>query len=379
MRGTFRQVTSRRESPSDGSAFDGVKKAHDLEPGTTLVLADLEGAGRIVRLWLTLPLLGQRDALHNVVLRMLWDGEAEPSVEVPLGEFFGAAFGAPKRVVSSFVVQEGGAFLSRFVMPFNTAARIELRNDGRRRVRQVFFQVGYLEEPVRDEPLPTLHAQFRRKRVAAGDPAVEVLTARGTGRLVGVNVAIENRSWWLKPPISHIVLPRGFGLGLLEGWETIIVDDDVEHALVGTGAEDYFLSGFYFAGAPFCTPTHGCTHRSFFSGRMAAYRFHEDDPVPFTTSLSFVFDHGLKNQMAGEYSSTAYWYQVEPHAAFPPLPDVEARQYSSAWVNPVQWLVVGILALTLVAVLAYAWAAAGQHGAAADLALPRFAQSGPGS
>ena len=87
---------------------------------------------------------------------------------------------------------------------------------------------------------------------------------------------------------------------------------------------------------------------------------------------------GPPTPLASE-AHTAYWYQVEPHAAFPPLPDVEARQHSSAWVNPMQWLVVGILALTLVAVLAYAWAAAGQHGAAADLALSRFAQSGPGS
>jgi Protein of unknown function (DUF2961) len=171
---------------------------------------------------------------------------------------------------------------------------------------------------------------------------------------VGLNVSMQNQSWWLRPPVSHIALPRGFGLGLLEGWETIIVDGDASNALVGTGAEDYFSSGFYFSGAPFCTPTHGCTHRSFLTGRVAAYRFHDQDAIPFETSLVFVLDHGLKNQMAGTYTSTAYWYQTEPHGDFPPLPDVDARRPPTPWINPVQWMVISMVVLAMASALAYA-------------------------
>src|SRR5687768_10747812 len=90
---SYRLVSSR-------GLTQGTRKDVDIAPGETLTLCRLEGAGRIVRFWLTLPLLGQRFALKDAVIRMRWDGEADPSVEVPLGDFFGAAFGKAVRLVS---------------------------------------------------------------------------------------------------------------------------------------------------------------------------------------------------------------------------------------------------------------------------------------
>src|SRR6266496_2752720 len=154
---------------------------------------------------------------------------------------------------------------------------------------------------------------------------------------------IENRAWWLTPPFRDIPLPRGFGLGVLEGWESITVDDDRSSVVAGTGTEDYFSGGFYFKDVPFSTPTHGCTKRSFFTGRVSAYRFHVDDPIYFSKSIEIAFDHGLKNSMAADYSGVAYWYQDEPHVPLPPLPDANGRRLRFPWTNVSQWLVLVVL------------------------------------
>jgi hypothetical protein len=317
-----------------------------------LELCRIEGRGRIVRLWMTLPVLGRGAVLKDAVLRMYWDGEAAPSVEVPLGDFFGAAFGRPVHLVSERLVVAGGAYLCRFSLPFNERAIIEITNESHRAIRNVFFQIGYYLEPARSGRAPTLHAQLRReRRTRDGEPFV-ALEAAGEGWLAGLRLDAENRTWWLRPPLAEIVLPRGFGLGLLEGWETIVVDGDRAAPITGTGMEDYFSGGFYFKGAPFCTPTHGCTRRSFFTGRVSAYRFHIDDPIPFARSLEVMLDHGLDNTMAGDYSSVAYWYQHEPHRPFPELPPARDRRPGVPWVSPAQWLLVAAIVCTLATALA---------------------------
>ena len=334
----YRLVTS-RGIPSHGSSVDEApRKDVDIAPGQTLRLCELEGPGTIVRFWLTLPVWGQGMVLKTTVLRMYWDGEATPSVEAPLGDFFGAAFGEPVNLVSSRLVLAGGAYLCRFEMPFHTKAIIEVHNESPRALRSLFFQVGYYHEPARAERTATFHAQFRCERPTLPGVPFTVLKARGRGSFVGLRMDVQNREWWLKRPLRDIPVPRGFGLGCLEGWETIVIDGQETSPLTGTGTEDYFSAGFYFKGAPFCTPTHGCTKRSFFTGRASAYRFHVDDPIDFGESLDFSMDHGLKSSMAADYSSVAYWYQDEPHAPFPPLPSPQDRLPSFPWINPLQWL-----------------------------------------
>ncbi len=189
-----------------------------------------------------------------------------------------------------------------------------------------------------------------------GEPFL-ALHAVGAGRFAGLRVDLQARDWWLKLPLSEIALPRGFGLGILEGWEEIVVDGDRAEALSGTGTEDYFSGGFYFSGGPFCTPTYGCTQRSFFTGRVSAYRFHLDDPIPFSQSLTVTLDHGLANSMTGDYSTVAYWYQREPHAPLQPLPSAAARRPTLAWMNPAQWLLLlaAVVVLLAGATLALAW------------------------
>lgn len=332
----YRLVTSRDLAKAG-------EKHVDVPAGGVLTLAALEGRGRIVRLWLTLPPWGRRHALRDAVLRVFWDAETEPSVEVPLGDFFGAAFGKPQQLISERLLVVGGAYACRFEMPFNEGARVELHNQGSRALRTLFFQIGYYEEAERQEREATFHAQFRSARCRPGEPAFVALEAAGRGHLAGLRLELQNQSWWLKPPLSAIALPRGFGLGLLEGWERVDVDGDAAATWSGTGAEDYFSGGFYFLGGPFCTPSYGCTVRSFWQGRVAAYRLLVDDPISFASGLRVAFDHGLGNSMAGDYSSVAYWYQLEPHAPFLALSNPELRRPRLPWVNPIQWSLLGLL------------------------------------
>jgi hypothetical protein len=317
-------------------AAGATQKQVDIGPRRTLRICQLEGAGRIVRFWMTVPVIGQRHVLKDSVLRIYWDGEAAPSVETPLGDFFGATFGKPRPLMSARLVIAGGGYLSRFSMPFNEGAVVEIENQSARSLRNLFFQIGYYEEPPRAEHEPTLHARFRRENPTHERSSVEVVRAIGHGWFAGLKVDIQNRSWWLRPPLKEIALPRGLGLGLLEGWETVTVDGGPPNS--GTGAEDYFSGGFYFRHGPFWTPTHGCTARSFFTGRASAYRFHLDDPIPFQQSFEMTLDHGLENNMEGDYSLVAYWYQKEPHQPFPELPALRQRRVQAPWVNPLQWL-----------------------------------------
>jgi hypothetical protein len=179
-----------------------------------------------------------------------------------------------------------------------------------------------------------------------------VLEASGQGQFEGLCLDMQCSDWWLKPPVREIALPRGFGLGLLEGWESFAADG--EPPVEGTGAEDYFGGGFYFLGGAFSTPGHGCTRRSFLSGRVSAYRFHLDDPVPFNHSLRFTLDHGFLNSMQGEAASVAYWYQCEPHAPFPARPLPELRSFGP----PVrQWLQWALVAATVTLAGGLVWRA----------------------
>jgi hypothetical protein len=248
-------------------------KSISVAPGERRRLCDLEGPGRIVRIWFTTPILGRRSILRDVICRMYWDGEATPSVECPLGDLFGAAFGLPIPFVSARLVIAGGGCLCRFEMPFNVQAIVEIENQSRAALRDFFFQIGFYREPEPSAGLQTFHAQWRRTCPTALGRPHQALEARGRGRFVGLKLDMQNRSWWLRPPLAAMVIPRGLGIGLLEGWESIRVDGEDAPSIIGTGGEDYFSGGFYFSGGSFHTPTHGATVRSYLLGPAAAWCF----------------------------------------------------------------------------------------------------------
>jgi hypothetical protein len=150
------------------------------------------------------------------------------------------------------------------------------------------------------------HAQFRRTSAARGVP-VTVLEATGRGHYVGTVLAMQP---------AH-----GRSLWYLEGNERVFVDGERSPSVLGTGTEDYFSSGWYFDTGPYSAPYHGAPIKDTASGRISAYRWHIPDPIPFRERLRFTIEHGGTNDTPGtDYTSTAFWYQTHPHAAFPPLP-----------------------------------------------------------
>jgi D-arabinan exo alpha-(1,3)/(1,5)-arabinofuranosidase (non-reducing end) len=210
-----------------------------------------------------------------------------------------------------------------------------------------FFQVQYLELEDQSSPL-RFHAQWRREHPTRSGVPYRVLEATGSGHFAGMHLWMQKSGWWLDParmlgrvqetgsPVSA-VFPEAAGMGMLEGWESIYVDGEETPSIPGTGNEDYFNSGFYFSRGPYSAPHWGCTVRSYLTSRCAAYRFHIADAIPFQRSIVVDMDHGYTNQVQTDYSSVAYWYQVEPHATFPSLPPVAQRLPTPTAQNAMQF------------------------------------------
>ena len=333
--GTTRQVSSygRREREYPGSAGAGLKKCVDLLPGKPLVAADLEGPGLITRIWVTLPPVVNPGALRNIVVRMYWDGEEEPSVSVPLGDLFGATFAHPVQYSSAYLSITSGAYLCLFPMPFRRRARIVLENQGPLAVRLFFFQVTWLDlHRDLDDACLYFHAAWRTSTMARGEAPFTVLDATGHGCYMGCHVDMQGRGFPWKPNPFNWMIPEGFGMGMLEGWERMWIDRDPtdEPDVHGTGGEDYFNGAWYFTSVPCATPTHGVTRRSYARRQVSCYRLHAEMPVSFNERIRVTLDHGLDNALPARYDCAAYWYQSEPHAPLAELPPARDRHPSGA-------------------------------------------------
>lgn len=277
-----------------------------IEPGQRLELFSCDAPGVISSIWMTMSSVDRR-FLRHTILRAYWDGESEPSVEAPIGDFFlqGHRAFAPKPNLASNAFSlllglSSGGFFCFLPMPFNRS-RIEIENVGAEEVQSFYFIIGYYTG-VDTDNMPRFHALWRREReVKAGEPYY-LLKGKGKGHYVGTYLYMRSLS--LKSPIMG-------GLGYLEGNVTVVADGEIAYA--ATGTEDYFLSGWYFAGGPFAAAFHGLLHKEEERGEIAAYRFHVLDPIPFKERIEVYAPHGEFNEVEADYSSVAYWYQLEPH------------------------------------------------------------------
>jgi hypothetical protein len=276
------------------------------------VLADISGAGRITRIWITIA-SPDLYILRNCVLRMYWDGEDAPSVESPVGDFFGVGFANYKHYTSIPLGMSSGGLYSYFPMPFSKGARIEIENQSSKKINALYYNIGYNKNaaPENDAETGRFHARWRHEKTLPGSNYT-ILEAEGSGHYVGCNLSMQGR----KP----------FSFWFLEGDEMIYVDGE-QHppAIHGTGTEDYFNSGWYFINGAFAGPYHGLTIKDPVRSRISAYRFHVNDPIPFKKRIRATIEHGGINDAPGsDYSSVAYWYQTEPHkpmGSFPPAED----------------------------------------------------------
>jgi len=287
----------------------GASDYFPLEPGQTATILDVQGPGRIVRLWFTVATKDPHWG-RSLVLRAYWDGEQEPSVQVPLGDFFTGPFGEYRENPALLVGMSAQACYAFLPMPFAQHARLEVTKEGDLRIDKFFYQIGYQ----RLEALPPdtlyFHAAYRQQELKRGDPPFTVAEIHGRGRFLGCSVSMRG---------------AGFEPGFLEGDEVFYVDNPNAPAFVGTGVEDYFNCAWYFKGGPVTAPLHGCTLKDDANLRYGAYRFHTDDAPVFQAYFKMTLGHGEKDEEEASYSAVSYWYQREPHAPLPPLPVIAER------------------------------------------------------
>lgn len=308
-----------------------------LEPGQTTTLLDGAGPGVITHLWFTID-SDEEFHLKKLVLRAYWDGEVEPSVEVPIGDFFGLGLGEYFLYQSALTtVASIRALNAYFPMPFAKSARVTLSNEGKRLVNSLYHNIDYVALQELPAGLGYFHAQYRQATPCRGwtdewmknnEPLVNdkknlngegnyvFLEAQGHGHFIGVTHAIlQNQDGW----------PG-------EGDEMIFVDGQPEPVINGTGTEDYYNGAWDFGGIDEPRPF-GYLHSGAplmvdperVGGRYCLYRWHLESPIAFQKSIRVTIEHGHANHRSDNFFTTAYWYQTEPHTAFPSLARVETR------------------------------------------------------
>lgn len=334
----------RRERSSSYDSKGGNRDWWVIAPGASAAIADIQGAGCVKHIWMT---VGSEELAfpRQIVLRAFWDGEALPSVECPLGDFFGIGHGIIKNFWSAplqMSPQDGRAFNCWFPMPFAQSARVEVQNECSGEIN-LYFYVDYERYDRLEDGLGCFHAQWRRENPTIGfgertrrfaqdnaymwevwnTPNLDgagnyvILEARGKGHYVGCHLDIdcfqrEKNDW--------------YG----EGDDMIFIDGESwPPRLHGTGTEDYFNTAFC-PHEEYNSPYHGVTVCSGdlewpWRGKNSVYRYHIEDPIYFEKSIRVTIEHGHANSLSNDYSSTAYWYQTEPHLPFPPFPAVKDR------------------------------------------------------
>lgn len=338
-----RDYSSERISSYDatGANDDGNWK-NKIKPGDTRTIGEVAGPGIIKHIWITIA-SNEPHHLKKIVLRMYWDGEKTPSVEAPIGDFFGLGLGKYFLYESKFLsVGSQRALNSSFEMPFKKAAKITVTNEGEQAIDAFYYNIDWEKHKSLPENVAYFHAQYRQATPAKGwttnwkyngDPEINnkenvsgegnyvILEAEGKGHFIGVTHSIiQNQGdWWG------------------EGDEMIFIDGSQKPQIHGTGAEDYYLGAWCYGGcgiSPFGhaqptfayseygNPQNGGDDRG---AQWTVYRYHSESPVVFNKSIKMTIEHGHANHRSDNYYTVAYWYQLEPHAPFPALPPVKER------------------------------------------------------
>jgi len=331
--------------PGAGGQTNGGRKGRPCHwpflIGETVVLLDAKGPGIVRHIWLTVSGM-KPSVLRNLILRIYWDGQATPSVEVPLGDFFGVSHGLQSSLEGTPVgMQSARGFNCWIPMPFRQHARITVENDTGERVEMLFYQVDFTIEDELPRALGYFHAQFRRANPCALRQDYVILSGIERpgvylGTVIGVR-SLFRAGWWG------------------EGEVKFFLDDDTRYPTIcGTGLEDYIGSAWGLSRV--VTSRQGAPHVDNEGGYYSLYRFHLDDPIRFrrlqqvtVQQIGFGEREAARAHFGADYhehpaagaqpngstvymersddwSSVAYWYQELPTAPFPPFPDRALRQ-----------------------------------------------------
>ncbi|MCR4411931.1 MAG: DUF2961 domain-containing protein [Thermoguttaceae bacterium] len=282
----------------------------NIEPGETVQLCDIEGPGTIRHLWITTH--HDPVTLRSLVIRAWWEGQEHPSIECPLGDFFGFAHG--KVMPYHSAVHSVGARAGMNIwlpMPFTKRARFAFTNESPKQV-PLFYQLTYTVGDKHPDDVGRLHVLFRRENPTTTKKDFELLPRRTQkGRYVGAVIGIRNLhpgQWWG------------------EGEIKVYMDGDKDlPTIVGTGSEDYVGLSWGIQQTPFLY--NGCSldQKNF----VSMYRWHLPDPIAWQKEARITIQQiAWKNGLAeteDDWSTATFWYEPAPSAPLPPMPDLKAR------------------------------------------------------
>ncbi len=326
------------------SSWDKRGKNYDwiqVKSKETKILAEIEGPGIIKHIYFTSVLIDPLD-FRRAIIRIYWDHEAHPSVEVPLGDFFGVS-NCRLRLLNSLMITINRGILGSyglnnyFSMPFSRHAKIEIENQGPSLLGGYISAFWYhIDYEQLNDPLPQdmgyFHAFWNREKLTeisedvpsdkknvrqwsgrnkTGKDNYMILETEGDGQLAGLLLNIDN------------IAGGWYG----EGDDMIFIDDDTwPPSIHGTGTEEIFGGGaspaLEFAGL--YTGFHLVENFNY-SGNNGMYRWYVHDPIRFKKKIRWTIEHGHANNFENDYSSVAFWYQKEPHVKFRPIPKLEDR------------------------------------------------------
>jgi len=334
-------ATSHRISSYDRAG--GNQDCISVDPGATHTIAEIEGAGIVKHIWITMS-SGDPDLRRNLVLRAYWDGQAHPSIESPIGDFFGQGWGKKYNFISlplAAAPAGGNALVCYFPMPFGNGARFSIENQSEFRLDSFYYYIDYEAHASIPEDMGRFHAWYHQELTqpegqtdgdgVGGDIENEwsvfgkfpnnptdannylFCEIEGQGHFVGVNYYVNSPS------------PIWYG----EGDDMFLVDGQAwPGSAHGTGTEDYFNQS-WCPDDHYCHPYFGTAYapgrgnndpRFGWLGQTHCYRFHLEDPIRFKKSLRASIEHGHANCLTLDLASVAYWYQTMPSKPFPALP-----------------------------------------------------------
>ncbi len=324
--------TTKRVSSYDRSGGNNDRYEH-IKNGATLELFNVEGTGMINHIWITIAPPPEEMSRNDIILRMYWDGNEFPSVESPIGPFFGQGWDESYNYASlplAAAPTGGRALVSYFVMPFENGARIEIENQTGREIDAFYYYIDYVEMNELPPNTGRFCAWYNHELTGAlpegenewnslGEQGVNptgkdnyvICETTGTGHFVGVNYYV------------HSPTPMWYG----EGDDMIFIDGNTSPTLHGTGTEDYFNTS-WCPKSIYSHPFFGYPHVNDdigWLGRTHVYRFHINDPLYFKESFKFTIEHGHNNCLTLDLASVAYWYQQPPLQELPPLPSKAER------------------------------------------------------
>lgn len=325
-------IHNKRVSSTDTTGGNADNIPHIL-PGEKRTIANISGSGIINHIWITIAPGPDKLMRNDIIIRMYWDGKAYPSVESPIGPFFGQGWNEQYNYTSMPLTAgpgNGTGLNSYFSMPFDKGARIEIENQNDIAIDHLYFNIDYVEVNNLPKDLGRFHAWYNHELTEAlpegetewslvgkqkpnktGEANYVFADIKGKGHFVGINYYI------------HCPSPIWYG----EGDDMWFIDGEKKPSIIGTGTEDLFNTSW----SPkelFTSPYFGyprVNNDMGWLGRTHVYRYFITDPIYFDSSLKATIEHGHDNNLTLDLASVAYWYQSVA-TGLPTAPTKEMRK-----------------------------------------------------